>query len=133
MEGTVANAKNNIKHELIYNKCGRDAYLISWPSLSLQNVAIPKKQQGRNSDLDLRNWASVILLSREPSFLTETGLSSPPYNVTDNGIIVIALLLPALAQLVFIFLTLHVHRQWQWSILTARGWATDSTQEGTPR
>lgn len=40
---TIANAKNNIKHELIYNKCGRDAYLISWPSLWLQNVAIPKK------------------------------------------------------------------------------------------
>lgn len=54
-----------------------------------------------------------IPLSRDPSFFTKNGLSLPPYNVTDNSIIVIALLLPALAQLVFIFLTLHVHRRWQ--------------------
>lgn len=74
---------------------------------------VAKHWEGRNSDLDLKNWVSVILLSREPSFLTKTGLNLPPYNVTDNSIIVIALLLPALAQLVFIFLTLHVHRQWQ--------------------
>lgn len=55
----------------------------------------------------------MILLSRDPSFFTKYGLSLLPYNVTDNGITVIALLLPALAQLVFIFLTLHVHRRWQ--------------------
>lgn len=52
----------------------------------------------------------MILLDRDPPLFTENGLSLTPNNATANSVIVIALFLPATDQLVFIFLTLHVHK-----------------------